>query len=261
VGRTQTRTEVLDPESLRRFAAALGEDLEVERTHPSLGHWAFFQPLIANGELTPDGASRGTFLPSIDLPRRMFAGATFSFGAPLVLGRVARQVSTIAAVTHKAGRSGDLVFVEVEDVISQQDVVLLTERRTIVYRDEGPPPSTVAASPMSVTAEEELWLAGPIDLFRFSAATFNSHRIHYDAVYTKETEGYPGLLVQGPFTAAKLFGYARRRAARQPVSFSFRAEAPLYVSQPVRLTESDHAGGVAAIRCDGVIAMTASMAF
>jgi 3-methylfumaryl-CoA hydratase len=260
VGRTQTRTEVLDPESLRRYAAAIGEDLEVERAHPSLGHWAYFQPLIANSDLTLDGASRGTFLPSISLPRRMFAGATFRFGAPLRLGRAARMVSTIAELKHKSGRSGDLVFIEVEDVISQENAVCVAERRTIVYRDAGAPPAAVTAAPISLTAQEELWQPGPIDLFRFSAATFNSHRIHYDTVYTREDEGYPGLLVQGPFTAAKLFGYARRRAGRQPRIFSFRAELPLYVSQPVRLTADDGAA-VAAIRCDGATAMTASASF
>jgi 3-methylfumaryl-CoA hydratase len=261
IGRTQTRTEILDRESLRRFAAAIGEDLEVERVHPSLGHWAFFLPLIANSELTADGASRGTFLPSIDLPRRMFAGATFRFGAPLALGQEAKQVCTIAEVKHKPGRSGDLVFVDVEDVVSQEGVVCVTERRTIVYRGAGAPPTAVTATPWTLSADEDLWQPSPVDLFRFSAATFNSHRIHYDAVYTKEYERYPGLLVQGPFTAAKLFGFARRRLGRQPRTFSFRAEAPLYVSQPVRLSGVDDKGTLAATRCDGATAMTAMARF
>jgi hydroxyacyl-ACP dehydratase HTD2-like protein with hotdog domain len=105
VGRTQTRTEVLDRESLRRFAAAIGEDLEVERVHPSLGHWAFFLPLIANSELTADGASRGTFLPSIDLPRRMFAGATLCFGAICFGSRRPRSTATVSTTMPSIQRT------------------------------------------------------------------------------------------------------------------------------------------------------------
>jgi 3-methylfumaryl-CoA hydratase len=259
IGRTETRTEVLDPESLRRFAAAIGDDLDVARTQPSLGHWAFFLPVVPGTEIGEDGHSkRGGFLPAVTLPRRMFAGARFQFGAPLALGQAATRISTIADVKHKAGRAGDLVFVEVEHVISQAGAMCVTERQTIVYRDEGERAPPIVPTPQPREPGDQLWLPGPVDLFRFSAVTFNSHRIHYDAAYTVEREGYPGLLVHGPFTAAKLHGYARAKAGRSLGTFAFRAMAPLFVSQPVRLTAGQEAGTVHAMRCDGAVAIAAS---
>jgi 3-methylfumaryl-CoA hydratase len=260
IGRTETRTELLELESLRRYAAALGESLDVETVPPSLGHWAFFLPVAAPDQLGPDGhPKRGGFLPPVTLPRRMFAAADMSFPARLLPGRVATRTSRIADVTHKAGRSGDLILVDVEHEIAQFGQVRVHERQTIVYREASAPVPPVIPTGQAQAADVDTWLPGTVDLFRFSAVTFNSHRIHYDAPYATGEEGYPRLVVHGPFTAARLFHLAARQGdtIRQ---FSFRGLAPLFVDQPVALVRGED-GNVAAIRCDGVTAMTATFKY
>ncbi len=255
VGRTEVRNELLEFESLRRYALAVDADPAVEKVLPPLPHWAFFLPQPQDSEIGPDGhPKRGGFLPAITLPRRMFAAADIRFEAPLVLGGNAEQVSTIAEVTHKSGRSGDLVFVEVDRVLSQGGTVRVRERQSYVYRDMGDPaPMPVAAD---TAPDGEMWQPGPVNLFRFSAVTFNSHRIHYDAAYAKGEEGYPALVVHGPFTAAKLAGLAGRKGAL--ARFAFRAQAPLFLGQPIYLQHGE--GEVSALRCDGATAMKAEVA-
>jgi 3-methylfumaryl-CoA hydratase len=257
IGRSRTDAAVLDPEMARRYAAAMGVSLDVARQFPPLGHWAYFNDAVEPSELGPDGhPKRGRFLPPVELPRRMFASATFAFEAPLALGEPAELVQTIADVRQRSGRSGELVLVDVERHLSQGGTLRLTETQTIVYREAGertpPVPDTGAAG------EGELWRPNTVDLFRFSAATYNGHRIHYDQTYVREEEGYPDLVVHGPFTAAKLCGLAAQIAGRPLAAFSFRALAPLFVNQPVRLRTGDEAGSVVAIRCDGQTAMSAT---
>ncbi|HRP71725.1 MAG TPA: MaoC family dehydratase N-terminal domain-containing protein [Xanthomonadaceae bacterium] len=260
IGREEVREQRLDAESLRRFAAATGESLEVERAPPALAHWAWFLPVAAASEIGEDGhPRRGGFLPPVSLSRRMFAASSMRFPAPLRLDDVATLTSTIAEVKHRSGRSGDLVFVEVERRIVQAGEVRVEERQTIVYRDAGGTQPAIAQVPDAGAAQA--WLPGPVDLFRFSAVTFNAHRIHYDRPYATGVEGYPDLVVHGPFTAAKLFAHARDRAGRTPTAFSFRAQAPLFVSQPVRLVAGDAEGEYRALRCDGEVAMAATAAF
>ncbi|HYE51345.1 MAG TPA: MaoC family dehydratase N-terminal domain-containing protein [Azospirillaceae bacterium] len=255
IGRTEERREVLDTGSLRRYAAALGEDLDVERTPPSLAHWAFFLPVAGASEIGPDGhPARGGFLPPVPLPRRMFAAAEMSFEGPLRLGAPATLTARVADVKQRSGRTGGLVFVEVDRTIAQDGAVRVRERQTIVYREAGDPqppvPETVPPDP-----GDEVWTPGPVELFRFSAVTFNSHRIHYDLPYATAEEGYPGLVVHGPLTAARLYGLARRRAGAAPARFAFRAAAPLFAGQPIRLTAGEEPGEVRAVRCDGTVAM------
>jgi 3-methylfumaryl-CoA hydratase len=191
----------------------------------------------------------------------MFAGSDIHFGEPLVLDEVARRVSTITAVDHKNGRSGELVLIEMEHVIEQRGEMRVRERQTLVYRADGIPTAKIVPLVVSLPDESDatMWQPGPVDLFRFSAVTFNSHRIHYDDSYATGVEGYPALVVHGPFTAARLY----RRAARhgRPTTFGFRAMAPLFVDQPIRLTGSAADGEIVAIRCDGVTAMRATTGF
>jgi 3-methylfumaryl-CoA hydratase len=256
IGRTEMRTEMIEVESLRRYAAALGESLEVETVLPSLAHWACFLPAVGPDQIGLDGhPKRGGFLPPITLPCRMFAAADMRFHAPLLPGHEATRTSRIAGVTHKAGRSGDLVLAEVEHEIEQAGQLRLSERQTIVYRDAGAPTPAVTPIDQPQATDSVIWLPGNVDLFRFSAVTFNSHRIHYDAPYATGEEGYPGLVVHGPFTAARLFGFGARRG-ETPRQFGFRASSPLFVDQPVVLIHGD-GDTASAIRCDGVTAMTA----
>ncbi len=258
IGKSESRTEILETESLRRFAAAIGEDLDVEKTQPSLAHWAFFLPVVSPDQIGPDGhPKRGGFLPAITLPRRMFASSHMRFGEALKLGRLATRTSVIADVKHKPGKSGDLVLVDVENTIMQDGNTCVVERQTIVYRDEGGRTPAVVAVDQTKGAADVIWQPGPVDLFRFSAVTFNSHRIHYDHAYTTDVEGYPGLVVHGPFTASKLYGYAAKSAGPLK-TYAFRATAPLFVGQPVRLTAGEAAGEVRAVRCDGTTSMSAT---
>ncbi|MBP7336286.1 MaoC family dehydratase N-terminal domain-containing protein [Niveispirillum sp.] len=261
-GRQETREQVLDAEALRRFAATIGESLDVEAVQPSLAHWAFFLPTVAADEIGPDGhPRRGGFLPPITLARRMFAASSMRFDGALALGEAALLTQTIASVKHKSGKSGDLVFVEVDRTIAQHGVTRVQERQSIVYRAAGERTMPVVDADLTVEAGEVTWHPTPVDLFRFSAVTFNSHRIHYDLPYTMQEEGYPALVIHGPFTAVRLFGFARHRAGRPPAGFEFRAAAPLFLGQGVRLAPDAAPGGVRAIRCDGTVAMNATARF
>ena len=266
VGQTETRRQRLDVEALRRFALAVDADPDVERTPPPLGHWAWFLETAATDRLGPDGHPQreGSSGPSL---RRMFASANVSFDGPLVLGHDAELALTVADVKRRAGQAGDLVFVEVDRVLTQDGAVRLRERQTLVYRAAGglTPPVTPAADVDPIDGDEA-WTPGPVELFRFSAVTFNSHRIHYDLAYATEVEGYPGLVVQGPFTAAKLCALARRRGPQAPMrAFSFRATAPAFAGQTLRLRAAGGSGAgsgeVQALRCDGAVAMTARAVF
>lgn len=260
IGKEEVRDEVLDAEALRRFAAAVGADLDVERQAPPLAHWAFFLPVVAGTEIGPDGhPKRGGFLPPVSLVRRMFASADMGFGPRLRLGEPARQTSTIADVRHRTGKSGDLVFVEVDRAITQDGETCVAERQTIVYRADGGRTPPVEPAPQPLAAGDAAWTPGPVDLFRFSAVTFNSHRIHYDAPYARGEEGYPGLVVHGPFTAAKLFAFAEARGGRALKTFAFRAQAPMFAGQVIRLTAGASDEEVRAVRCDGTTGMTATV--
>jgi 3-methylfumaryl-CoA hydratase len=256
IGRQEVQHQRLEVESLRRYALAVGGDPDVERTPPPLAHWALFLPGPRDGEIGEDGhPERGGFLPAITLPRRMFAAATIRFEAPLLLGEPAELTSTVADVAHKSGRSGDLVFVEVDRVLTQQGATRVHERQSYVYRDAGGPTPMPQSS--SDAIEGEVWRPSEVNLFRFSAATFNGHRIHYDRPYASDVEGYPALVVHGPFTAAKLAGIAGRQG--ELASFAFRAQSPLFLGQPIFLQTGE--GEVRAVRCDGVPAMTAQVAY
>jgi 3-methylfumaryl-CoA hydratase len=191
----------------------------------------------------------------------MFVGSEISFVEPLALDEVARRVSTIAAVTHKTGKSGELVLLEIVHEIEQLAKVCVREQQTLVYREEGAPTSAVVPliAPQPGAPGDTMWQPGPVELFRFSAATFNSHRIHYDYLYATGVEGYPGLVVHGPFTAARLYRHAARD--RRPARFGCRAIAPLFADQPIRITGNATNGEVVAIRCDGAAAMRATVSF
>lgn len=257
IGRTQSITERIEPLVLRRYGAALGEPHQEGGPLPSLAHWAFFIDTVPPDGLGTDGhPKRGGFLPPVTLPRRMFAASDMRFHAPLEVGTEATRTSRVASLAHKSGKSGDLVLVEVAHEVEQAGRTCISEKQTIVYRGTGAPVPTVEDKGMSRTGDGQIWEPGPVDLFRFSAVTFNSHRIHYDLPYAQQEEGYPGLVVHGPFTAARLFGFARERHG--PLKrFSFRAQAPMFAGQPILLCEGAEAGQVVARRCDGTDAFVA----
>ncbi|MEZ5679815.1 MAG: hypothetical protein R3E14_00790 [Erythrobacter sp.] len=255
IGRKITEKQPLDRLALQRYSRAVG--LRDEGAETPLPHWAFFLPSPLDSAIGEDGhPMRGDFLPAITLPRRMFAAATILFESPLETGLEGELTSEITEVAHKSGRTGELVFVEVTKTLSQSGSNRVQERQTYVYRGEGGP------VPMPVPSVEEpqgeVWHPSEVNLFRFSAATYNGHRIHYDRPYATAVEGYPALVVHGPFTAARLAGLAMRDG--QLASFSFRAIAPLFLGQKIYLRKIS-ATGVEAVRCDGVTAMQATVSY
>ena len=216
---------------------------------PPLWHWLYFLPLHRQSELGPDGhARRGGFLPPVTLPRRMWAGSQFEFRAPLCIGDQVVRRSVIDNVTEKSGRNGPLIFVRVRHELRRQGeaAAALTEFHDIVYRPEAvageaPPP---ASRPELTARWQRSCVADPVLLFRFSALTFNGHRIHYDRSYAREVEGYPGLVVHGPLLATWLIDLVRRELpAAQLSRFEFRALRPLFDQHPFTLNGAPAADG------------------
>lgn len=263
VGRSRTREQYLDPASLQRFAVAVGYT-EQDAPGMPMAHWAWFNEALPDASLGPDGHAReGGFLPVFDaLPRRMYASSRLRLIAPLRVGEIASEVFRIDSISHKPGRSGDLAFVEVVRRISQSGALCVEERQALVFRaaSEGAPDPLpqICDDALRMPEDGELWCPGPVQLFRFSAVTFNPHRIHYDVPYVTEVERYPALIVHGPFTSVKLACLAARGG--RLAEFSFRALQPLFCGQPVRLVRSGP-GAFSAVRCDGAIAMRAEASF
>ena len=230
---------------------------------PPLWHWFYFLPRAAQSSIGPDGhPERGGFMPPIALPRRMFAGARLRFHRPLAIGRPARREARIASIAEKQGASGRLAFVTVDYAIHQDGALCIEEQQDIVYREPGRPlaaPQVKALPPVPAGAWSRELEADPVLLFRFSALTFNGHRIHYDRRYAVEEEGYPGLVVHGPLTALLLMELVRRHAGRPPLGFAFRGRAPLFDLAPFRLLGRPEKDRVAleAQGPDGATAMTA----
>ena len=239
IGRTESRSDVVTAAPIAALAATLDRDDPQPREGDALSplwHWLYFLPCYRQSELARDGhARRGDFLPPVPLPRRMWAGGRLGFHRPLRLGEEITRVSRIASVGGKEGRTGPLVFVQVRHEISNPGGLALTDELDIVYREDPKPgdplpeprpaPSDSAWS-REINPDEAL-------LFRYSALTFNSHRIHYDHPYVTGVEGYPGLVVHGPLIATLLTDLLRRHWPEAAVAgFSFRAMRPLFVNSP-----------------------------
>lgn len=263
VGRTLTETDVVGAHVARLCAATL------DRPHdgpslPPLWHYGLFLNSVATSALSPDGhPPRGAFMPPVKLPRRMFAGSDVRWFQPLTIGENVERASRIAAVDHRQGKTGHLIFVRVAMTLSQQQRICIEEEQTIVYRAAGSIVAPVVAVPRKPIAADEIteeWTPTTVELFRYSSVTFNAHRIHYDLPYATREEGYSGLVVHGPLTATRLCDFAGRLAGRPLARFSFRGEAPTFAGQTVRLVGkmSGNEIAVRAERADGLTAMSAS---
>ena len=244
VGQTETHHDDITAAPVRGLAATLDRDdaPPVPGTElPPLWHWLYFLPQARQSEIGPDGhARRGGFLPPVPLPRRMWAGGRLEWQAdnPLRVGDAVRRVSRIESVTHKSGRSGELLFVLVRHELHNAKGLALSEEHDIVYRSAAQPgeaqakpvaAQTGAAWQRSITPDDVL-------LFRYSALTFNGHRIHYDRQYVTQVEGYPGLIVHGPLIATLLVDLLRRERREAFIkSFSFKAVRPTFDLHPFRL--------------------------
>jgi 3-methylfumaryl-CoA hydratase len=241
IGRSEQRTDTITAAPLAALAAALDRDDPAPATGtavPPLWHWLYFLPIARQSELGPDGhPRRGGFLPPVELPRRMWAGGRLTFERPLRVGEVATRTSRIDDVTAKDARSGPLVFVTVHHALSTPEGHAISEAHDIVYRGL-PAPGSAATPQRAPTDETFARTVVPDDvlLFRYSALTFNGHRIHYDRRYVTEVEGYPGLVVHGPLIATLLLDLlGRERPTATVARFDFKAVSPLFDLHPFEL--------------------------
>jgi 3-methylfumaryl-CoA hydratase len=234
LGRQQVRIDEVSPAPARAMSAMLDRQApeELEKFPlPALWHWLYFLSLTATSSLAVDGhAKKGEFLPPVPLSLRMWAGGQLEFLAPLKVGDTVKRVSTIADITHKTGCSGELVFVSVNHDFYNGELCLLRERQDLVYRDkpksDAPPPqqmSPPALALWSISVEPS-----PTLLFRYSALTFNAHRIHYDRDYATTVDGYEDLVVHGPLVATLLLDLLLKKCPTAVVNrFDYRGVRPL----------------------------------
>ena len=242
VGRTEVSTDPLSCVQAQSAQAMLddtGPALVDGDALPPLWHWFHFLPRAPQAALDADGhPQRGGFLPPIPYPRRMFAGARLQWHRPLIVGVPAQREACISEVQLKSGKSGRLAFVTVTHRFRQAGVLCIEEAQDIVYREPGGrvgAPTTAQWPPLPEGSWTRVLQPDTRLLFRFSALTFNAHRIHYDRAYASEVEGYPGLVVHGPLTALLLSELVRHSTARPMRAFSFRGVAPLFDLGPLRL--------------------------
>lgn len=233
IGRTEQKSDVVTPGLVERLRAMLGYTAcATPDALPLAIHWCLAPPAVPPAEIGSDGhPARGGFLPPVPLPRRMWAGGALEFHQPIIAGDTVTRMSRIADVAEKIGRTGHLVFVTVEHQISTNNSLAISERQDIVYRGAQATAGGKPATPVQTRQADhcETVQATTTLLFRYSALTFNGHRIHYDRDYARDIEGYPGLVVHGPLQATMLVNFASRlKGGRSPKKFSYRGLSPLF---------------------------------
>jgi 3-methylfumaryl-CoA hydratase len=268
IGRTEEKHDSITAGPLTRFAATLDSNRKAfaaGNAIPPLAHWLFFLPNTPNAELGPDGhAKRGGFIPALEgYPRRMWAGSRISFLKDIRVGDEFLRVSRIAAVKPKTGASGSMVFVTVRHELSRLgEAPSIIDEHDIVYRSLASPALTPAPRQVEAGPWRRTLIPDAVMLFRYSALTFNGHRIHYDRDYARNEEGYPGLVVHGPLIATLLVDLIGRNAPEARVdSFSFRAVSPLFDGAEMSINAGlpDHDGTILlwAANPQGGLAMSA----
>ena len=265
IGTTERRTDLITPAPIQLLAATFDEPAPATETGhpiPPMWHWLYFHPNSPRSELGEDGhPKRGGFFPPVQQRRRMFAGGSSQFLTPITIGDLVERSAEIISIEEKKGRSGPLVFIKARYRISIPSGLAVQEQQTIVYTDA--PPGAI--SPEDGTPPEAQWHrevpTDPAFLFRFSALTFNAHRIHYDAHYATGVEGYPNLVVHGPIIALLLLGLATSNGNHDVTEFSFQARSPMYVGNSLHLrgNPTDTGADLAAYTSDGQLRMTATV--
>ncbi len=268
IGRTHQQSDILTPALLTRLRATLDSD-GIGDFAPQGMHWCLCVPETATAGLGHDGHplrsdTPASFLPPIPLPRRMWASSALEFHTPISAGQTVERISTIASITEKTGGSGNLVFAEIDHDTLANGTLAVRERQTLVYRGapttphepvgKGRPNLTEWQWHREITPSEVL-------LFRYSALTFNSHRIHYDAPYAVNEENYRALVVHGPLTATMLLDLAARKLGSNKLKrFSFRGQAPAFVNEALHLTGRQDGDQIemAALGSDGRLVMSAA---
>ena len=251
-GKSDTLSDFLTAMPVAALSATLDRDDPAPAAGtalPPLWHWLYFLPHARQSEIGPDGhPQRGGFLPPVPLSRRMWAGGRLVWepGNPLRVGDAARKVSRIESVTHKTGRSGEMIFALVRHEVHNERGLCLTEEHDIVYvaaAQPGAKPASPIAAQTAATWQRRI-VPDDVLLFRYSALTFNGHRIHYDRQYVTQEEGYPGLIVHGPLIATLLTDLVRRHESRAVIErFSFRAVRPTFDGHPFFVSGEPSADG------------------
>ena len=265
LGKSQTITDRMDPSHAAGIAATLGEPAPTPGSAlSSLWHWAFFLETVPLSMTGRDGHPlRGGFLPPADNRNRMWAGGRVSFNGSLLVGVDAQKTSTVTAITEKQGRTGSLLFVTVKHDIFQNGNLVISDEQDIVYREPSAPKLSGTELPPGSQWKETIDPT-PVLLFRYSAVTFNSHRIHYDYPYVTEVEGYPGLVVHGPMIATLMcqaFAHAHPQATLRQLSY--RGLRPLIAPTPFEIAGAITEAGQAQLWAeqDGTLAHQAQLRF
>ncbi len=273
IGREEQRTDRADPGLFTRWCATLDRAAPVDGTVPQGFHWCLCTPDAPTANLGPDGHPRrddspDSFLSPVPLPRRMWASSKVEFLAPLKVGEAVSRTSRVASVTEKSGGSGKLVFVDVVHETQGTAGLAVREVQSLVYREPAAPgtppvPPSLGDGQFDPSGWDQHRLVKPDAplLFRFSALTFNSHRIHYDAPYATGEEGYRGLVVHGPLTASLLLDLAQRTVGDNALkTFAFRGLSPAVAGEPLHLVMRGEGDGIelGAFAADGRQVMASS---
>ncbi|HEY0236874.1 MAG TPA: MaoC family dehydratase N-terminal domain-containing protein [Afipia sp.] len=270
IGRTHETSDVVTAHLAKALRATLFQEPGDPRpgdAAPLTSHWCLAQPVVTMDELGADGhPSRGGFLPPVPLPRRMWAGGSIEFHDSLRVGDEISRWSKITDVSLKSGSTGPLCFVSVEHTIRTSRGIAIREMQNVAYRDATTSPTKKPASPPELPLSEHSHklLADPVLLFRYSALTFNGHRIHYDRDYVTKIEGYPGLIVHGPLQASLLIEFAYRlNDGQMPRAFSYRGMQPLFDGAEFSLNAAKEADGLSlwVANGEGVPTMKASVSW
>jgi 3-methylfumaryl-CoA hydratase len=272
VGRKEVATDVVTAAQANLLRLTFGRpepELKDGDALPPGWHVIYFTPRVAPQDLRPDGTpAHSALMPDMPLPRRMFAGQSFRFHRPLRIGQTLRQETELTDISLKSGATGTLVFTTVVSRISGPEGLAVEDERRIVYREEVKAGDRNQAPRREPVPDDVPWrrtiTPDPILLFRFSALTFNSHRIHYDPEWAIKTEGYPALVVHGPLTQTLLIDFARDHAGgRAFTSFTTQARAPLFDGAPFELRGKSSGNGCElwAVTPEGTVAMSAQVEF
>jgi 3-methylfumaryl-CoA hydratase len=240
-GRKKTEGDIAAAPQAKAMAALLDRDpaqFQTGAALPEYWHWIYFKPIVPQSNLGTDGhPRRGTFLPPIELPRRMWAGGRLRFLQPIRIGDEVKRETEILSIQEKDGRSGKLVVLKLRHLISNASGPCVDEQQDLIYCEI--PKSDQSARQQTTLPDDvqwkEIFVPNSVVLFRYSALTFNNHRIHYDYPYVTQVEGYRGLVVHGPLTALLLLEAAKRHATRAPISYEYRAIGPLFNDEPITL--------------------------
>ncbi len=261
IGREEILKDHVARDPFRRLNAMLDRPDDPGETVPPLGHWLCFLPQAAQSQLGEDGhPKRGGLVPPIALPMRMAAGSRIAFHAPIRFGADIRRVTRILNVTEKQGRTGPLVFLTSQHQMFDGPTLCVSEEYDVVFREK-----SGNASPLPPGERRDAQVSRTVNptsalLFRFSALTYNAHRIHYDRDYARDVEGYPGLVVHGPLLAMLLADLFRRHRPKDTITtFEFRAQRPVFDLSPftVNLQDTPDGADVWANDGDGYVAMAA----